>query len=67
MGFFFFLIAFEDNYLNSVKQLSSGFLSGIASKTCVYPLDMAKKRLQLQDFVNSRNDFGKVSFKSIPR
>ncbi|VVC27202.1 Mitochondrial carrier protein,Mitochondrial carrier domain,Mitochondrial substrate/solute carrier [Cinara cedri] len=49
----------SEDYLNTVKQLSSGFLSGIAAKTCIYPLDIVKKRLQLQDFVKTRNDFGK--------
>lgn len=58
---FIFWIGFNDDYLNSVKQLGSGFFSGIASKTIVYPLDTVKKRLQLQDFVHSREGFGKVS------
>lgn len=46
--------------MNSVKQFSSGFMAGIAAKTIVYPLDVAKKRIQLQDFIHSRNGFGKV-------
>jgi len=48
----------NDDYLNGLKQFSSGFLSGIASKTLVYPLDVVKKRLQLQDFIHSRDGFG---------
>lgn len=58
---FIFQIAFNDDYLNSAKQFSSGFLSGLMSKVLVYPLDLVKKRLQLQDFIHSRHGFGKVS------
>lgn len=57
---FVFLIAIHDSHMNSVKQFSSGFMAGVAAKTIVYPLDVAKKRLQLQDFIHSRNGFGKV-------
>ncbi|XP_026820795.1 mitochondrial thiamine pyrophosphate carrier-like [Rhopalosiphum maidis] len=49
----------HDDRINSVKQFSSGFLAGVSAKTIVYPLDVIKKRLQLQDFVHSREDFGK--------
>lgn len=61
---FNFQIAFHDDYINSVKQFSSGFLAGVVSKTFVYPLDVAKKRLQLQDFIHARDGFGKVSMTS---
>jgi len=47
--------------MNSVKQFSSGFMAGVAAKTVVYPLDVAKKRIQLQDFIHSRDGFGKVN------
>ncbi|KAF0763352.1 mitochondrial thiamine pyrophosphate carrier-like [Aphis craccivora] len=49
----------HDDRINSVKQFSSGFLAGVLAKTIVYPLDVVKKRLQLQDFVHSRDGFGK--------
>lgn len=61
---FIFQIAGSDDYLNSAKQLCSGFMSGVISKTLIYPLDFIKKRLQLQDFIHSRNGFGKVSLNS---
>jgi len=60
-NFFIFLIAIHDNHMNSVKQFSSGFMAGVAAKTIVYPLDVAKKRIQLQDFIHSRDGFGKVN------
>jgi len=50
---------FDEGHLNTIKQFSSGFLSGITSKTLVYPFDIAKKRMQLQDFIQSREAFGK--------
>ncbi|XP_016663665.1 mitochondrial thiamine pyrophosphate carrier-like isoform X1 [Acyrthosiphon pisum] len=49
----------HDNHMNSVKQFSSGFMAGVAAKTIVYPLDVTKKRIQLQDFIHSRDGFGK--------
>jgi len=58
---FIFQIAVHDDRINSVKQFSSGFLAGVLAKTIVYPLDVIKKRLQLQDFVHSRDGFGKVN------
>lgn len=39
--------------------LLSGLFSGIIAKTCIYPLDLTKKRLQIQQFQNSRTTFGK--------
>lgn len=39
--------------------LLSGLLSGIIAKTCIYPLDLTKKRLQIQQFHHSRTTFGK--------
>lgn len=46
------------------KQLVSGnavcgFLSGLCAKTVVYPLDLCRKRLQIQGFQEARKEFGK--------
>lgn len=39
--------------------LLAGIFSGIIAKSCIYPLDLVKKRLQIQKFQDSRTTFGK--------
>lgn len=39
--------------------LLAGLTSGIIAKSCIYPLDLTKKRLQIQQFQGSRTTFGK--------
>lgn len=39
--------------------LLAGIFSGIIAKSCIYPLDLTKKRLQIQQFQGSRTTFGK--------
>lgn len=39
--------------------LLAGMVSGIIAKSCIYPLDLTKKRLQIQQFHGSRTTFGK--------
>lgn len=38
--------------------LFSGMMAGIISKTAVYPLDLCKKRMQIQKFQQSRTTYG---------
>ncbi|XP_065829906.1 mitochondrial thiamine pyrophosphate carrier-like [Oscarella lobularis] len=45
---------------SSTRNFVCGALSGICSKSLVLPLDMAKKRLQVQGFEEARRSFGAV-------
>jgi solute carrier family 25 thiamine pyrophosphate transporter 19 len=50
-------------HMTILGTLASGALSGIAAKTLVYPLDVAKKRMQIQNMEEMRAPhFGKVCF-----
>lgn len=39
--------------------LLAGTCSGTIAKMCIYPLDLTKKRLQIQEFQDNRTTFGK--------
>lgn len=45
--------------LPAIELFISGGLAGICTKLLVYPLDLAKKRLQIQGFAKSRQTFGR--------
>ncbi|OQV12197.1 Mitochondrial thiamine pyrophosphate carrier [Hypsibius exemplaris] len=45
-----------------VESLVSGFVAGAAAKTLVHPLDVAKKRLQVQGFQEGRQLFGRFVY-----
>jgi len=47
-------------YLSGTGSLLCGSLAGMCAKTFVYPLDVARKRLQVQGFQHGRVGFGKV-------
>lgn len=70
-GFYAFFKSFWEMSFNIKKKdpyqpadveesLVCGALSGICSKGIIYPLDMVKKRLQVQGFHEARGTFGKV-------
>ena len=53
-------------HMTILGTLTSGALSGIAAKTLVYPLDVAKKRMQIQNMEEMRAPhFGKVCLFSL--
>ena len=41
-------------------NLICGGAAGLTAKTVIYPLDLVKKRLQVQGFEEARRSFGKV-------
>ncbi|CAG0884625.1 unnamed protein product [Darwinula stevensoni] len=48
--------------LDMVGSLVCGSLSGVSARTFTHPLDVMKKRLQVQGFEEARRPFGKVGF-----
>lgn len=50
----------EHVYVSGLGSLVCGCLAGVCAKTSVYPLDVARKRLQIQGFQHYRIGFGKV-------
>lgn len=44
--------------LPAVVSLVNGAVAGLLSKAAVYPLDLAKKRLQIQGFAEHRRSYG---------
>ena len=49
----------DHDVLPAYELLICGGLAGITTKLAVYPLDLAKKRLQIQGFATNRTTFGK--------
>ncbi len=54
------LYAERSDKLSIIGNLICGSLAGLGAKTAVYPLDLAKKRLQIQGFHLARQKFGRV-------
>ncbi|XP_055619174.1 mitochondrial thiamine pyrophosphate carrier-like [Toxorhynchites rutilus septentrionalis] len=48
----------EDSMLQPVELFFCGGLAGLCTKLLVYPLDLTKKRLQIQGFSANRQTFG---------
>lgn len=63
-GAYNFILERYATYMNEEQAsrhviLLAGTFSGIVAKSCIYPLDLTKKRLQIQQFQGSRTTFGK--------
>lgn len=50
---------FHKTDINMYNSMISGSVAGIMAKTIVYPMDLARKRLQIQGFEHGRKGFGK--------
>ena len=48
------------NFVGTWKSLVCGSGAGVLSKLAIYPLDVLKKRLQVQGFEDARKQFGEV-------
>ncbi|XP_034936729.1 mitochondrial thiamine pyrophosphate carrier-like [Chelonus insularis] len=49
----------DESEISVTNSMLSGSASGLVAKTVVYPLDLARKRLQIQGFEHGRQGFGK--------
>ena len=58
---YIFSIVGDTHRISFWNNLVCGSGSGLVAKLAVYPLDLAKKRLQIQGFEAAREKFGKVS------
>ncbi|XP_043940881.1 mitochondrial thiamine pyrophosphate carrier [Protopterus annectens] len=55
-----YMIPPAETSTGNFKNLVCGSCAGIISKTCTYPLDLFKKRLQVGGFEQARSAFGEV-------
>ncbi|XP_035718764.1 mitochondrial thiamine pyrophosphate carrier-like [Vespa mandarinia] len=50
---------FKETETNFYNSMISGSIAGLMAKTVVYPMDLARKRLQIQGFEYGRKEFGR--------
>ncbi|KAF7384217.1 mitochondrial thiamine pyrophosphate carrier [Vespula maculifrons] len=50
---------FKETDINFYNSMISGSIAGLMAKTFIYPMDLARKRLQIQGFEYGRKEFGK--------
>jgi len=48
------------NHVNAFQSAFNGAVAGVVAKSIVYPMDVVKRRLQIQGFEQARVSFGKV-------
>ncbi|KRT78680.1 mitochondrial carrier protein [Oryctes borbonicus] len=58
--FYKYVFTIDENEYTTVGSILSGSLAGLCAKTVIYPLDLTRKRMQIQGFEETRKHFGRI-------